>query len=363
MNKIYFIIQKINLLNLFVHSIILHYSINLYKFFLHHLGAFAFVLEVLAVGRSTKSVSKVTMQSHHGSLYTCQACLNPYQSKRALATHLANSLYCSDFNANASFEIKGKLETYYHSLFSLAIKKGFVIDNKTEASEEIETEAEIESTDFVEEEPNAPGTDDTANHQTFFFTNNEFQEIKLLKLLNDIGTPLYAYKQIMDWAKDAHLSSYNFGGQYASHEKMIKFLQNKMQIKLCQPTTIPVKLMHDDFQADVVVFDVKQALMSLFDNQDLNQDANLVVNPKDVFAKYDPPDDRFGEINSGTWYNNAYHNCVKDPENDFLCPIVLANDKTTLSDMGDLHVDAIFMTTSLFDIKVSFFFQKCNFIF
>jgi hypothetical protein len=35
-----------------------------------------------------------------------------------------------------------------------------------------------------------------------------------------------------------------------------------------------------------------------------------------------------------------------------LCPLILASDKTTLSDMGDLHVDAIFMSTSIFNFKV-----------
>ena len=96
--------------------------------------------------------------------------------------------------------------------------------------------------------------------------------------------------------------------------------------------------------------------MSLFDNQELNQVANLVVNAKDIFSKYEPEDNRYGEINSGTWYTNAYHNCIKDPDKDFLCPIVLASDKTTLSEMGDLHVDAIFMTTSVFDFKASTIF-------
>ena len=93
--------------------------------------------------------------------------------------------------------------------------------------------------------------------------------------------------------------------------------------------------------------------MSLFDSQELNQKHNLVVNPHNPFSKYDPADSRFGEINSRTWYGKAYQTCIQNPEEDFLCPIVLTIDKTTLSDMGDLHVDAIFMTTSIFNTKVS----------
>src|SRR5690348_1467821 len=94
-------------------------------------------------------------------------------------------------------------------------------------------------------------------------------------------------------------------------------------------------------------------LMSLFDSQELNQMDNLVVNVHDPFSKYDPENNRFGEINSGTWYDKAYKTCIQNPEEGFLCPIVLACDITTLSDMGDLHVDAIFMTTFIFNTKVS----------
>jgi len=104
---------------------------------------------------------------------------------------------------------------------------------------------------------------------------------------------------------------------------------------------------------NVVVFDVKKIIASLFEDNNLNQYENLVVNHTNRFSKYEPIDNRYGEVNSGLWYNNAYENCIKDKDKDFLCPLILASDKTTLSEIGDLHVDAIFLTTSLFNTKVS----------
>jgi len=62
--------------------------------------------------------------------------------------------------------------------------------------------------------------------------------------------------------------------------------------------------------------------MSLFDNQELNQYANLVVNPHDMFSKYKPEDDRYGEINSGTWYNKAYKVVLKNLKRLFCVQIV-----------------------------------------
>ena len=44
---------------------------------------------------------------------------------------------------------------------------------------------------------------------------------------------------------------------------------------------------------------------------------------------------------------------VTDPDNDFLCPIILSMDKTTISNLGLLSVYAIMFTSSIFDLKVS----------
>jgi len=189
--------------------------------------------------------------------------------------------------------------------------------------------------------------------ETAPISNDILHKIKLLKIINDIGTPLYAYKEIMEWAKDAYLSDYKFGSGQKSYKQTIKFLQQKLNFQKCQPTKLTVELYQDKMKIDVVVFDVRQMLLSLLNNSELNQSQNLVVNKNDRFAKYEPPDGQYGEINSGTWYDTAYANCIENPNTDFLCPLVLASDKTSLSEMGDLHIDAIFLTTSLFNTHVS----------
>ena len=116
---------------------------------------------------------------------------------------------------------------------------------------------------------------------------------------------------------------------------------------------LTVKLEEDNMEADVVAFDVKDMLASLFNSPELNHYNNLVVNSTDQFAKYVPDNGLIGEVNSSSWYGTAYNNCINNPNKDFLCPLILASDKTTLSEIGDLHVDAIFMSTSIFNIKVN----------
>src|SRR5687768_7836626 len=93
-------------------------------------------------------------------------------------------------------------------------------------------------------------------------------------------------------------------------------------------------------------------LSSLLNDKSINKLSNLVVNKNDRFAKYEPPTGKLGEVNSGSWYQNAYSTMIsKDPEKDFLMPIIFAMDKTTISNLGHLHVYAVMFTTTIFNCK------------
>ena len=284
----------------------------------------------------------------------CIACQTEYNNQRSLSMHLSNSQYCVQMLTNFQNQIVN-INHYKHSAANTASQNkqqhndqnqedNDEASNSTEScqtgdNEHIESDASITVQSFAE-------------NQTLHFSNNIIHEIKLLQLVNELGTPLYAYKRILDWAKEAQLSNFNFESQHGTYQQTINFLEHKLLLGITRPQTINVNMYKDNLQIDVVVFDVKKMLLSLFDNKDLNKKENLVVNASDSFAKYMSSNNRLGEVNSGKWYRVAYNNCITDPEKDFLCPIILASDKTTISEMGDLHVDAIFMTTSLFDYKV-----------
>ena len=187
------------------------------------------------------------------------------------------------------------------------------------------------------------------------FQNNILHEVKLLKFLNDFSAPLYAYSSIMKWAHDANILKYNFQTNNKTYHQVIEKLEKVLSMQAFRPTTIKILLKGDNMEMDVVVFDVPTLLASLFNDTQLNQCENLVINPKDRFGKFVLWDNRLGEVNSGQWCETSYKNMVTDPDNNFLCPIILASDKTTLSDMGDLHVNVIFMTTSIFNTQVRLF--------
>lgn len=287
------------------------------------------------------------------ALYSCLVCKAIFETKRSLSLHLTNSDYCVTFFNDFQYQIQTQKP----------IKKDITTNNNLDNSKqsldiEMQTSIDFEDQQSITSD-NGPDQESISEHSQsesnlLHFDSGIAHEIKLMKLINELGTPLYAYKKILDWAKEAQVTGFNFESQHGTYQQTMIFLEHKLHLGISWPKLFPVTLHKDNMQIDVVVFDVKKMLLSLFEDTKLNQNDNLVVNKNDFFSKYVSPKNKLGEVNSGKWYQVAYDNCINNPETNFLCPIILASDKTTISEMGDLHVDAIFMTTSLFDLKVSF---------
>jgi len=95
---------------------------------------------------------------------------------------------------------------------------------------------------------------------TFHHTNSIAHEIDLLKLIIDMGAPLYAYEHIMKWAKESYMSKYTFDSKHKTYQQTINYLEKQLQFNICCPIKILVELSQDQFSIDVVVFDVKKCL-------------------------------------------------------------------------------------------------------
>ena len=124
---------------------------------------------------------------------------------------------------------------------------------------------------------------DTTN--AFSFHNDERIENNLLKLMQDIGAPNYAFKKIMNWAKDAYDTGYNFNPRYTNYKSQIKKTEEINNLNFLRPLTKHVTLPPDNLELDVTCYDFSSMLCSLLNDTNLNQLSNLVVNTSDPFAK------------------------------------------------------------------------------
>jgi hypothetical protein len=198
---------------------------------------------------------------------------------------------------------------------------------------------------------------DLPGYQTTYTIRREV-EIRLLKLCTELDAPLYAFEEIMKWARHAFDSGYDFLPRQATYRDQVKKLELWMGMENHRPKEIEVKLPSDKRDEDVVqvtVFDFKAQLQSLLDDPVLNRDENLVINHEERFTRYVPPNGRLGECLSGSWYNHAWDEMEKDGICNFMIPIIFYIDKTQVSSSGKLSIHPVQMSLGIFTEKVSFY--------
>ena len=291
------------------------------------------------------------------------ACMKGFDKASKLQKHLAMSTHCGMYMSQLWF--KQQLVT------EAPTKTQEIVDDRKpspfpqqEAASPFE-EMESNEDDIVVQEDQDQNTDSSLSssesvvmdsgptpnqdHQQLVFTKAMVFETKLLKILDDIQAPHYVFQQIMDWSKEASLSKYNFKPQLKTRNAFINQLKRTIRFPPeCEPKLIAVELDGPfPVTVDVTVFDFKSQLVSLLQQQNLFDNFNnLDVNPSNPFSKYIPPDGVLGTTNSGSRYNDAYNNMIKEP-NDFLLPIIFACDETKLSSQSKLGCWPLMFTTSL----------------
>ena len=185
------------------------------------------------------------------------------------------------------------------------------------------------------------------------YTKTQQTEIYLLKLCTELEAPLYAFEEIMKWARKAYIQGYQFIPRQSTYRSQIDKLEKWMGLEALRPEEVEITLpgLEQDDTIKVTRFDFTTQLRSLLDDPVLNRDENLVLNPDDRFQKYSPPDGRLGECISGSWYQHAWDEMVSDGICDFMIPNIFYIDKTQLSISGKLSIHPVQMSLGIFTEK------------
>jgi hypothetical protein len=314
------------------------------------------------------------------SLVTSNECPNPlckrqFQGKKHLQIHLSKTKVCTDaiFKTNkedANELSDSRLEVDAPDLSDSGFEADEDDDDKsipwacvawdTSSEEELSEDessnsvATSKSLDDAEEDDNA--NDSVATSSELFtshglcFTPSDYAETKLLKILNDAHAPHFLYPDLLNWAKEAKRLKYDFKPRRTTRPAQIKHIEKLAQLHHCRAQTIQLTLPGDDKVIPVTRFPFVNMLYSLLSDQNLVSDlSKLDVNPDNPFGKYKSEGDRLSTVNSGAWYQQAYKHCVKDPEKDFVVPIVMTCDETKLKGKGKTGVCPLSFTTSIFN--------------
>jgi hypothetical protein len=231
-----------------------------------------------------------------------------------------------------------------------------LLDDSTDNGSELSFHADIDHSDSDESDPNVLLNNNVDLQDVFSFpqafTMGQKYKVQLLKIIHATGAPDGVFQSIMSWAQTAATAGYNFQPTPKKYMRQIHHLEHFVGMEACRPSQVSVSMyphQNVDDKLDVIVFDFPTMLASLFNCPLLNKLENLVINPSDQFGKFESPNGLLGEVNSGQWYDTAYSHLVKDPNKDFLCPIIFTMDKTVISEMDGLKVYLILFTTSIFN--------------
>jgi len=258
-------------------------------------------------------------------LSQCLGCSKAFKSKQSFSLHVINSpkclsSYAQEIDVNQLLILGSKLLSNIQAI-SYNDNTPPTVSTVNNEQEDIALAAQPDVEEDNNELANALLQSDDEEHMPFMYSTSDKVEVSLLKLLNSIGAPHYAFKLIMDWAEDAFDCGYTIQPKQSSYKSQLEHLQCISGVGFTPPTQKVITLAVDNLQVPVTCFDFPSMLFDLFNDPILNHVDNLVVNSNDPFAMYESPNGILNEVNSGHWYRNAYSYCIDDPSTDFYVPL------------------------------------------
>ena len=179
---------------------------------------------------------------------TCNMCRKIYPTQRALSLHLSKTSICTTFVMPMDYQM-------HHLSRSNICNNQNALDSHLQANKDtIYNESNIS----INEDKSycttiSSNSGNSILSHSFHHTNDINHEIKLLKLINDIGAPLYTYEKIMQWANESYQAGYKFNTKNKKYQTTIDCLEEQYKFSICCPTNVPVSLYGDNAEINVVV--------------------------------------------------------------------------------------------------------------
>jgi hypothetical protein len=117
----------------------------------------------------------------------------------------------------------------------------------------------------------------------------ELAQVELLKLLKDMRAPLYAYDTMMQWAANAVSKGHVFWHHFRSRDCLLEDLIERHKMEGLHPIIVPV-LLGSGVQVEVVAFNFKEMIWSLFSDPQLMQQKNFDVTVSELLNPPTNPD-------------------------------------------------------------------------
>jgi len=223
--------------------------------------------------------------------FTCNGChRRGFKNSRSLSAHFQHHKQCKQIHYMFITRNTRNEDKHNHRIPSSSglTQQSTHFSNTFESLPNID-EPIIKETE-TDDEPNVSADNDdisinSKNKNSYVFTNASRVECHLLKILFDMAAPNYAFKEIMNWAKDAYKSGYKFNPKTTAYKNQILQIQKYNNLEYLCPSLKNIVLPTDDLNLQVTCFNFTTILSALLNDSDLNKMSNLVVNNKRPFCK------------------------------------------------------------------------------
>ena len=189
-------------------------------------------------------------------------------------------------------------------------------------------------------------------HHRFMHTLDQKWTIDLLKVLDNMNAPDYAFKDILLWARGANSANYTFnppGG--LSRSKSIDLLFDTMpNARQLLPSIVPIAC-EDGSASNVIVFDFVPQLLSLLQNPSRMIQENLVIDVTSPLKPCQSPGGMLGEALSGSVYSEAYARYITEPHRQLFVPIIQWIDRTHVTGNSRFSLKPYMFTPAIFTEK------------
>ena len=171
-------------------------------------------------------------------------------------------------------------------------------------------------------------------HHTFMHTIDQKWTIDLLKVLDNMNAPDYAFGAILAWARGASADNYSFNPPMPNARHLL-------------PTVVPI-MTGGVATSTVVVFDFVPQLLSLLQNPSIMQQENLVIDVNCQLRPYSNPTTVLGEALSGSVYAEAYVHYIMQPSRQLFVLIIQSIDCTHVTGNQRFSLKPYMFTPAIF---------------
>ena len=179
----------------------------------------------------------------------CNGCNRYFKNSRGLSNHFQHSRECKIIHLNLVIHYnptltKETIQIDKYSKKSAVTHPNILNNNQCKLNEDNNDSCNINQDSIIEDSSinttlfaSMPIEEEeiTEPINTFMYTNEVRVENNLLKLISDMNVPNYGFKKIVDWAKDAFSTGYQFNPKTTNYKSQIMQMEKYSNLKPIRP--------------------------------------------------------------------------------------------------------------------------------